>query len=242
VFPVPVFPLYQQSHCEELFAAAMFILKRQDVEISTIQHPNKEDRQVPILYYQGQTFRLITVFKSSEEEEAKTFWKLLTDNRGKACVLLEEPERHSIWGKVKLDQISSVTASHSKNDVLTLGVITLLQAVYLDIEDLLGNRQAGLFTKDITGVLQQKQFPDISAADAVKSLLTADFSQMSKIPTWQETHVIILLEELHKLGKTYFGDINFAHQLGERLQDMPEEEQELFISWLQKSPLNKLWH
>ncbi|MEY3223052.1 MAG: hypothetical protein RLZZ203_1908, partial [Cyanobacteriota bacterium] len=39
-----------------------------------------------------------------------------------------------------------------------------------------------------------------------------------------------------------FGDTNFAHQLDERLQDMPEEEQELFISWLKKSPLNKLWH
>jgi hypothetical protein len=220
----------------------MFILKRQDVEISTIQHPNQEDRQVPILYYQGQTFRLITVFKASEAEEAKTFWKSLTDNRGKACVLLEEPERFSIWGKVKLEQISIDTGSHSKADVLTLGVITLLQAVYLDIEDLLGNRQAALFAKDITGVLQQKQFPDISAADAVKSFLTADLSKMSKMPAWQETHVIILLEELHRLGKTYFGDVNFAHQLGERLQDMPEEEQELFISWLQKSPLNKLWH
>lgn len=45
----------------------MFILKRQDVEIPTVQHPNQEDRQVPILYYQGQTFRLITVFKSNED-------------------------------------------------------------------------------------------------------------------------------------------------------------------------------
>ncbi|MDB9310869.1 hypothetical protein PN471_20020 [Aphanizomenon sp. CS-733/32] len=219
----------------------MFILKRQDVEISTVQHPNKEDRQVPILYYQGQTFRLITVFKSSEEDEAKTFWKSLTDNRGKACILLEEPERYSIWGKVRLDQISSNTGSHSKADILTLSVLTLLQAVYLDIEDLLGNRQASLFAKDITGVLQQKQFPDISSADTVKSFLTEDLSQMSKIPTWQETHVIILLEELHKLGKTYFGDTNFAHQLDDRLQDMSVEEQELFISWVQKSPLNKLW-
>ncbi len=219
----------------------MFILKRQDVEISMIQNPKKEDQQVPILYYQGQTFRLITVFKASEEEDAKTFWKSLTDNRGKACILLEEPERFSIWGKVKLDQISSDTGSHSKTDVFTLGAITLLQAVYLDIEDLLGNRQANLFAKDITGVLQQKQFPDISSVDAVKSFLTANLSQMSKIPAWQETHVILFLEELHKLGKTYFGDTNFARQLDERLQDMPEEEQELFISWLQKSPLNKLW-
>jgi hypothetical protein len=219
----------------------MFILKRQDVEISTIQHPKKEDQQVPILYYQGQTFRLVMLFKASEEEEAKTFWRSLTDNRGKACVLLEEPERYSVWGKIKLEQISGDTGNHSKTDVLTLGSITLLQAVYLDIEDLLGNRQATLFTKEITGILEQKQFPDISTVDTVKSFLTADLSQMSKMPAWQETHVIILLEELHRLGKTYFGDTNFAHQLDERLEDMPEEEQELFISWLQKSPLNKLW-
>ena len=64
---------------------------------------------------------------------------------------------------------------------------------------------------------------------------------MSKIPAWQETHVIILLQELHRLGKTYFGNTNFAHQLDERLQDMPEEEQSLFISWLNQSPLSKLW-
>jgi hypothetical protein len=220
----------------------MFILKRQDVGISMIQHPKKEDQQLPILNYQGQTFRLITVFKASEEEEAKSFWRSLTDNRHKACVLLEEPERYTIWGKVKLDHIGTDSGSHSKTDVLTLGAITLLQAVYLDIEDLLGNRQASLFTKDITGILQQKQFPDISSADTVKSFLAEDLSHLGKIPGWQETHIILLLEELYKLGKTYFGDTNFAHQLDERLQDMPEEERELFISWLKKSPLNKLWH
>ena len=65
----------------------MFILKRQDVEISTMPHP-KRDQQVPVLYYQGQTFRLISVFKASQEEEAKALWRDLTDHRGKACVLL----------------------------------------------------------------------------------------------------------------------------------------------------------
>lgn len=84
----------------------MFILKRQDVEISSIQHPQK-DQQVPILQYQGQTFRLISVFSAAQEEEARAFWRDLTDNRGKACVLLEEPERYSVWGKVRLEQLQS---------------------------------------------------------------------------------------------------------------------------------------
>ncbi|MBK1987854.1 hypothetical protein A0J48_009930 [Sphaerospermopsis aphanizomenoides BCCUSP55] len=215
----------------------MFILKRQDVEISTIQHPTR-DQQVPILHYQGQTFRLISVFKASQEVEARSLWRSLTDNRGKACVLLEEPERYSVWGKIRLEQLDSDTGSHSNTEILTLAGILLLQAVYLDIEELLGNRQAGLFEKDITGILQQKQFPQ---SELVKSFLTVEPSQMPKLPTWQETHVIILLEELHRLGKTYFGDTNFARQLEDRLQDMPEEERLVFIGWLSQSPLSKLW-
>ncbi|WP_413172635.1 Npun_F0813 family protein [Anabaena azotica] len=218
----------------------MFILKRQDVEISTIQHPTR-DQQVPILHYQGQTFRLISVFKASQEVEAKALWRSLTDNRGKACVLLEEPERFSVWGKIRLEQLENDTGSHSNTEILTLASILLLQAVYLDIEDLLGNRQAGLFEKEITGILHQKQFPQASSSESAKALLTVEPSQMPKLPTWQETHVIILLEELHRLGKTYFGDTNFARQLEDRLQDMPEEERLVFIGWLNQSPLGKLW-
>jgi hypothetical protein len=218
----------------------MFILKRQDVEISSIQHPTK-DQQVPILHYQGQTFRLINVFKASQEIEARALWRDLTDNRGKACVLLEEPERFSVWGKVRLEQIGNDTGSHSKTEILTLASIMLLQAVYTDIEDFLGNRQASLFEKDIGNVLQQKQFPQVTSTDVVKYLLTTPPLQIGKLPRWQETHVIILLEELYKLGKSYFGDTNFTNQWGDRLEQMPEGERSLFISWLNQSPLNKLW-
>src|SRR5574339_409268 len=136
----------------------MFILKRQDVEISSIQHP-KRDQQIPILNYQGQTFRLISVFKANQEEEAKAFWRDLTDNRGKACVLLEEPERYSVWGKVRLEQLTSDTADKGKTAPLTQACLLLLQAVYIDIEDLLGSRQAGLFQKNITELFQQWRFP-----------------------------------------------------------------------------------
>jgi len=69
----------------------MFILKRQDVEIKSVQHP-KRDQQVPILTYQGQTFRLIKSFGASQVAEAKAYWRDLTDNHGKVCVLLQEPD------------------------------------------------------------------------------------------------------------------------------------------------------
>jgi len=234
---------YQESPCEALSTSAMFILKPQDVEISSIQHPIR-DQQVPILSYQGQVFRLISVFNASQEVEAKALWRELTDHQGKACVLLEEPNRFSVWGKIRSDNVvvgQQDPNSHSRTEILTLGSLLLLQAVYLDVEDFLGNRQAVLFETDMADVLQQKQFPQVSSREAFKYLITTNPSQITKLPNWQETHVIILLQELHRIGKSYFGNSNFANDIFERLQDMPEKERTLFINWLNNSPLSKLW-
>ncbi|BAY64101.1 hypothetical protein NIES22_41920 [Calothrix brevissima NIES-22] len=217
----------------------MFILKRQDVEISSIQHP-KRDQPVPVIHYQGQTFRLISVFKASQEEEARALWRELTDQRGKACVLLEEPDRFSVWGKIRLEQLSD-TGSHSKAGIFTQGSLLLLQAVYMDIEDFLGAKQAALFEKDITEILRQKQLPQATTPEAVKFLLKQDPLDTHSLPNWQENHVTTFLQELHKLGKTYFGNANFAHPVVDRLQDMSDEERSLFISWLNQSPMSKLW-
>ncbi|ABA24647.1 conserved hypothetical protein [Trichormus variabilis ATCC 29413] len=218
----------------------MFILKRQDVEISSIQHP-KKDQQVPILHYQGQTFRLISVFKAGQEEEARALWRELTDNRGKACVLLEEPDRFSVWGKVRLDQLGNDTGGHNKNGVFVQASILLLQAVHMDIEDFLGTKQAALFEKDIAEVMRQQQFPETSSIEAVKHWVKTNPLESAKLPAWKENHVTSFLQELHKLGKTYFGNANFACQVADKLQDMPEGERSLFISWLNQSSLSKLW-
>ncbi|HAX74935.1 MAG TPA: hypothetical protein DCY88_03650 [Cyanobacteria bacterium UBA11372] len=218
----------------------MFILKRQDVEISSVQHPNR-DQQIPILHYQGQTFRLISVFKASQEEEAKAFWRDLTDNRGKACVLLEEPERYSVWGKVRLDQLAGDAGEGVKTTPFTQACLLLLQAVYIDIEDLLGSRQAGLFQKNISEVFQQWRFPKADSPDAVQNLLKIDPLSGSQVPPWEEHHLITLLQELHRLGKQYFGNTSFVARAIDALEDMPEAERSQFISWLNQSPLGKLW-
>ncbi|MBD2445724.1 hypothetical protein H6G76_00880 [Nostoc sp. FACHB-152] len=217
----------------------MFILKRQDVEISSIQHP-KRDQQVPILHYQGQTFRLISVFKANQEEEARSLWRDLTDNRGKACVLLEEPERFSVWGKIRLEQLEGDTGGHGKTVILIQASILLLQAVHMDIEEFLGSRQLTLFEKDLGEVLRQQKFPEFSP-ESVKHLVTIDPLEGTKLPAWQENHVTTFLQELYKLGKTYFGNANFANKVAGRLQDMADGERSLFISWLNQSSLNKLW-
>ena len=219
----------------------MFILKPQDVEISTIPHPTR-DQQIPILHYQGQTFRLISVFKAGQEEEAKSFWRDLTDNRGKVCVLLEEPERFSVWGKVRLEQLAGDVSGDDKSGPLTQACLLLLQAVYLDIEDMLGSRQAKMFQKDVMEVFRQSHFPNTNSPDAVNHLLTVDPLSSPKVPHWEEHHLITLLQELHRLGKAYYGNANFAEQVSDILQDMPPAERSQFMQWLSQSPLGKLWH
>lgn len=223
----------------------MFILKRQDVEISSIQHP-KRDQQIPILTFQGQTFRLISVFSAAQEEEAKAFWRDLTDNQGKACVLLEEPERYSVWGKIRLEQFAhdadAIANDTHLNPVLIKGGILMLQALYIDIEDLLGNRQAGLFQKDIAEVFKQWRFPDVQTPDAINHVLTMDPLSSAQIPSWQEHHLQTLLQELHRIGKSYFGNTSFAPRAIDSLQDLPAAEQSQFNGWLNQSPLGKLWH
>jgi hypothetical protein len=218
----------------------MFILKRQDVEISSIQHP-KRDQQIPILTYQGQTFRLISVFGASQAEEAKAFWRDLTDNRGKACVLLEEPDRYSVWGKVRLEQLGAEVGPDSRMAMYTQACLVLLQTVYIDIEDLLGGRQASLFQKDITKIFQQWHFPQADSLDAVHHLLTIDPLTTLQVPSWEEHHLVTLLQELYRLGKEYFGNTNFAEGVSDILQDMPANDQSQFIQWLQSSPLGRLW-
>ncbi|TAF01352.1 MAG: hypothetical protein EAZ79_00160 [Oscillatoriales cyanobacterium] len=221
----------------------MFILKRQDVEISNFQHP-KRDQQIPILNYQGQTFRLISAFNGKQAEDARALWRDLTDNRGKACVLLEEPDRYSVWGKVRLDQLAGeepAGTESAKAPLFAQGCLLLLQAVYFDVEDLLGARQATSFQKDITKVFQQGNFPQADSADAIKNWLTVSPLQNHKVPPWQEQHLKTLLQELHRLGKSYFGNTDFAEGVSDVLQDMPAPDRTQFLDWLKQSALNKLW-
>jgi hypothetical protein len=220
----------------------MFILKRQDVEITTVQHP-KRDQQIPILTYQGQTFRLISVFNASQEEDAKAFWRDLTDNQGKACVLLEEPERYSVWGKIRLEQLHEAdgAAGAGISPVFIKASLLMLQAVYIDIEDLLGGRQAGLFQKDMGDMFKQWHFPQADSPDALKHLLSVDPFAAANLPQWQEHHLNTLLQELHRVGKAYFGNTTFAERAIDALQDLPGNERTQFQAWLNQSPLGKLW-
>jgi hypothetical protein len=178
---------------------------------------------------------------------AKSFWRDLTDNRGKACVLLEEPERFSVWGKVNLDQLAAESIAEPQAlkgeapAVVVQAALLLLQGVYIDIEDMLGARQLGIFQKEITGVFQQGRFPQTESPAAIKQILNTDPLTSLQMPPWREQHLTILLQELHRLGKQHFGNANFTRRVMEALQDMPSHDRNQFLGWLKQSPSGALW-
>ncbi len=218
----------------------MFILKRQDVEIFNIKHPTL-DQLIPIINYQRQTFRLLQVFPLNQASEALAVWRDLTDNKGKACILLEEPDKYTLWGKIKPEQlnINNKIGDRSAKS-LVKGSLLLLQAVYTDIEDLLGAKQAKLFQKDFKEFLDKVDLTEKSP-EAVNYLLAVDPLAAEQLPVWQEAQLLNLLQEIHRLGKRYFGDSDFTISALDSLADMTENEQSGFIQWLNQSSLGKLW-
>ena len=219
----------------------MFILKRQDVEISSFQHPTKEQK-IPILAYQGQTFRLLSVFSAAQEEEARALWRELTDNRGKACVLLEEPDRFSVWGKIKLDltKTSPVAAPTGTPPAFVQASVLILQALHEDVADLMGSKQAKRFEEDFINLGSEWKLPQAGSPQAVHALLQLD-PFAGQLPAWQEAHLNLLLKELHQLGKSYFGISNFEARTLEAVDELPTPERSAFLGWLKQSPNGKLW-
>ena len=217
----------------------MFILKRQDVEIVNVQNPQNKDQQIPILQYQGQSFRLLNMF-GDNRNEALALWRDLTDNKGKACVLLEEPQRFSVWGRVKIDQMHSApTDSSSEGAYLVQGCLLMLQAVYIEVEDMLGTRQAGSFKQDLLKFMQQGKFAQSTTMAALESVLSINPLDPVQVPNWDESKLQLILGELHKLASSYLGNSSFVDSALEALNDLPEAVS--VTAWLKKTPKGKLW-
>ena len=223
----------------------MFILKRQDVEIGSFQHPSKEQK-IPILSYQGQTFRLLSVFNAAQEEDAHTLWRDLTDNRGKACVLLEEPERFSVWGKIQIERVAvaakapSPTAAGGINPIFIRAGVLIIQAMYEDVADLMGDKQAKRFEQDLVAMGTEMRLPQMTSNESVVHLLRLDPFSL-ELPPWQTNHLNTIFKALHRIGRSYFGRSNFTERTLEALDDLSLTEREAFLTWLKQLSNGHLW-
>lgn len=217
----------------------MFILQRQDVEIASMQHPS-QNQKVPVLRYGGQSFRLLKTFDSTLADEALALWRDLVDQRGKVCILLQEPSRHSVWGLFRPEE----TTADSKPSRSVFPVEAGLQVIlstHLDIEDCLGSRQAKSFVQDMSKVLQQKQVPKMDEPNSMENLLARDPGLMRSVNAWRDRHWDIVLGELHALAKKYLGNTGFVARAMDAVLELPEAERVPFLSWVKQSSVKQLW-
>ncbi|MGD1850511.1 MAG: hypothetical protein ACFCBU_07835 [Cyanophyceae cyanobacterium] len=68
--------------------------------LSRMRHPDTQQKMA-ILTYQSHHFGLVRKFERGDRQDALDFCKDLAENKRKLCVLLEENNRYSVWGKLK---------------------------------------------------------------------------------------------------------------------------------------------
>lgn len=210
----------------------MFVLSPEDVQISSIQHP-KRPKKVPLLSYEDKTFRLLSVFRAHQRREAEAALKDLTENEGKACVLLQESHRLSLWGHVRIDKglLNPVmSTAYAKSCLL------LIQALYGDVEQLLGRKQA----KSFGTVLAMTVYEPLRIAGGLEAVLKIN-PLTEDVPVWGEDDLCALLLEIHRLGTRFFGRSHFAPRTLAALDILPGNDQAIFLTWLRLSLLGNLW-
>ena len=210
----------------------MFLLTPEDIEITQVQHPKKASK-VPILSYQGQTFRLLSIFSVQRQTEAQAAWRQTAEGEGKLCVLLEEPFRYSLWRQVRIDMgrlhpVAPVAYSQA--------CVLLVQALYRDVEQLLGVSQAKKFGAALETSLAQ----ELSSMGGLGGLLRVN-PLSEKLPQWVENDLSALLIHLHRLAAQFFGRHRFVSRTLLSLDDLPENDKAIFLSWVRLSLLGYLW-
>ena len=211
----------------------MFLLTPADVDITSIQHP-KQPKKIPILSYQERTFRLLSVYNGQQQEEAHAAWRDLTDNEGRACVLLEEPHRFRLWRLVKIDKemLNPVAPV-----VYSKGCVLMIQALYGDVEQLLGAKQSKKFG-EMLSINAHKQMTEAGGFGGV--LRTNPLAEVP--PRWEEDDLSAVLLELHRLGEKFFGrSPQFVPRTLSALDVLPENDKAVFLTWLRASLLGNLW-
>jgi hypothetical protein len=202
----------------------MLTLRRQDVQL--IWSRNLETgKPILMIRYQESSFRFLRVF--SQKQLAISFCQNLNKTQARQCILLDEGIKYTVWLEILTKQIASNSQIKQKESAVTRAGLLIFQSFAREIEMVLGIKQAKAFRKDLVKALRRQNIPSIESPEAVNILLTLEPMTAKQLPPWKENHVDILLRELCRLGKRYFGNTTFIDRLFENLKksDIPERVQ-----------------
>ena len=231
---------------QELQVTVSSPIRKPDVQITSAWDSTRNKRS-PILHHQDQIYRLLNVFPKSQAKEVSFIWWNLTDNLGKACLLLKGPKSHSIWEKVRPDELIDDTsfpwnAADAASPIFVRATLLLLQAVYAEIDYFFGARHAEMLEKEVTKLFQQGHFPQADSRDIVRQLLKVDPLIASHLVSWQTQHLGTLLQKVYDFALEFFSNDTFTARAFSALEELPPKERAEFIAWLaEQFPVDKTW-
>jgi hypothetical protein len=202
----------------------MLTLRRQDVQL--IWSRNLETgKPFLIIRYQESSFRFLRVFY--QKRLAISFCQNLDETQARQSILLDEGVKYTVWLEISTKQVASNQQVKQKESTFSRAGLLIFQSFDREIEMLLGTKQAKAFRKDLAKALRKQRVPFIESPEAVNILLTLEPMTSKQLPPWKENHIDILLRELCRLGKRYFGNTTFVDRLFENLKksNIPERVQ-----------------
>lgn len=202
----------------------MLTLRRQDVQL--IWSRNLETgKPFLIVRYQESSFRFLRIFY--QKQLARSFCQNLDETQARQSILLDEGVKYTVWLEISTKQVASNQQVKPKESTVSRAGLLIFQSFDKEIEMLLGIKQAKAFRKDLAKALKRQSVPFIESPEAVNILLTLEPMTSKQVPPWKENHVDLLLRELCRLGKRYFGNTTFVDRIFENLKktNIPERVQ-----------------
>ena len=165
--------------------------------------------------------------------------KTFSGHSGRNTIPHKETGRATTLGHDIVPASTPSTANGVSTVFVKAGVL-IIQAMYEDIDDLMGGKQAKRFEGDLAEIGKQMRLPQMTSADLVTGLLKMDpFS--AALPPWQTNHLNTIFTELYRIGRSYFGRSNFTERVLEALDDLSPTERDAFLTWLKQLSSGQLW-
>jgi hypothetical protein len=197
----------------------MAIIDAPLVNIGIFIDPKYRDSRLQ-LNYQGQTYDLVQAFASHKLELAQQRWQQQIAIDASALdryLLVQEVGYYSLWLVDRVVNLSSPSRESNGNLELQQASIWLVQEMWLQWQDLLGERQLKLFADNLLGANSL-----LRSREDLDRILSLDPLSSKQLAKWERSDFIALDRQLSDLTQKKMGQ-QFGNKLTlDILESMPD--------------------
>jgi hypothetical protein len=197
----------------------MAIIDAPLVKIGILIDPEYRDPRLQ-LDYQGQTYDLVQAFASHKLELAQQRWQqqiAIDTSALDRYLLVREVGYYSLWLLNRVINLASTNRASNGNLELQQASIWLIQEIWLQWQDLLGERQLKLFADHLLGVNSL-----LRSREDLDRILSLDPLSSKQLASWERSDFIALDRQLCDLTQKKMGQ-QFGSKLTlDVIESMPD--------------------